>query len=290
MSARAVERNLKLTVHDLFLAPILRDLAQRVAESSPVAATAVPARRSGVQPPVFFVPTGLGRYDYAFAFAKDIRIDCPVYAVPWPSSQVEPLPAIEEMARAMAVMIQRVQPRGPYRLAGYSSGGVLAYAIADYFLQAGEPVSFLGLLDCRLPAEKSPSSKTARESLIDLLEARDSSAALRDLSMDALVDVARNLGLVGPRARAEDVENGHHFTRALSCYRPPSLPIRLHIFHATEQSPEQTGTITLGWERVLPASALHPVPAPGSHRSIMENPSNRAELGRLFSEALRGPA
>ncbi|MDE9558209.1 hypothetical protein KKJ06_23295, partial [Xenorhabdus bovienii] len=44
-----------------------------------------------------------------------------------------------------------VRPEGPYRIYGYSSGGVLAYAIAQQLLNAGETVDFLGLIDTPAP-------------------------------------------------------------------------------------------------------------------------------------------
>jgi polyketide synthase 13 len=47
--------------------------------------------------------------------------------------------------------LREVQPHGPYRLAGWSFGGALAYAAACLLVEAGEPVELVALLDTMLP-------------------------------------------------------------------------------------------------------------------------------------------
>ena len=48
--------------------------------------------------------------------------------------------------------IRRVQPHGPYHLAGVSFGGVLAYELARALRAAGETIGTLALLDPVLPS------------------------------------------------------------------------------------------------------------------------------------------
>lgn len=48
-------------------------------------------------------------------------------------------------------LIREVQPRGPYRLAGWSAGGTISYELACRLIDEGEQVQFLGLLDIFLP-------------------------------------------------------------------------------------------------------------------------------------------
>ncbi|KAH6673078.1 hypothetical protein B0J14DRAFT_701044 [Halenospora varia] len=56
--------------------------------------------------------------------------------------------------------IQRRQPRGPYLLGGWSAGGVLAYEMTRQFIQKGETVSKLILIDspCPIKLEALPPS------------------------------------------------------------------------------------------------------------------------------------
>ncbi len=58
-----------------------------------------------------------------------------------------PLDRVEDMAAHHLEEIRRVRPRGPYRLAGFSFGGLVALEMAQRLTRAGETVSFLGLLD-----------------------------------------------------------------------------------------------------------------------------------------------
>ena len=74
--------------------------------------------------------------------------------------------SIEDLARPMLDSIRENQPRGPYYVAGYSFGGLLAYEIAGRLREAGEEVAWLGLLDASTPGwvrdTFSPRQRVAR--------------------------------------------------------------------------------------------------------------------------------
>lgn len=59
---------------------------------------------------------------------------------------------IEETAAAYIEILRGHQPEGPYLLAGYSYGGVVAYEMARQLSEAGEEVPFVGLFDTTNPA------------------------------------------------------------------------------------------------------------------------------------------
>jgi thioesterase domain-containing protein len=58
--------------------------------------------------------------------------------------------SVEEEAERSALLIRRVQPVGPYRLMGYSSGGCNTLETARVLRAAGHSIGFLGLLDTGL--------------------------------------------------------------------------------------------------------------------------------------------
>ena len=60
--------------------------------------------------------------------------------------------SVEGLASPMLDTIIRKQPHGPYYIAGYWFGGLLAYEIAGRLRAAGQPVAWLGLLDAAAPA------------------------------------------------------------------------------------------------------------------------------------------
>jgi non-ribosomal peptide synthase protein (TIGR01720 family) len=55
--------------------------------------------------------------------------------------------SVEELAGRCRAELQNAQPRGPYFLAGFCFGGVLAFEIAKQLIKRSERVAFLGLLD-----------------------------------------------------------------------------------------------------------------------------------------------
>ncbi|WP_329570948.1 thioesterase domain-containing protein [Kitasatospora sp. NBC_01266] len=64
-------------------------------------------------------------------------------------SKPDQLPgSIEELAERFAGLVRAEQPRGPYRLLGWSFGGLVAHAMAHLLRTAGEEVALLALLDC----------------------------------------------------------------------------------------------------------------------------------------------
>ncbi|WP_140727781.1 non-ribosomal peptide synthetase [Pseudomonas sp. Hp2] len=73
----------------------------------------------------------------------------PVYALQSPALRaVEALPErIEDIAADYLARIRGVQPRGPYRLLGWSLGGLIAHAIATLLRAEGEEVELLAMLD-----------------------------------------------------------------------------------------------------------------------------------------------
>jgi len=63
-------------------------------------------------------------------------------------SQHRPNRRIVEAAAAECLRaLQQVQPAGPYRLGGFSTGGVLAFEIAQQLGRQGQPVGLLALVD-----------------------------------------------------------------------------------------------------------------------------------------------
>ena len=59
--------------------------------------------------------------------------------------------SIEEMARAYIDEIRALRPRGPYLLAGYSGGGVVAFEMAQQLKALGEEVPLLVFFDTYHP-------------------------------------------------------------------------------------------------------------------------------------------
>lgn len=61
-------------------------------------------------------------------------------------------PRLRDLAAMYGEVVRQAQPRGPYRLAGLSFGGMLAFELACQLQRLGETVDFLGIFDTTLPS------------------------------------------------------------------------------------------------------------------------------------------
>jgi thioesterase domain-containing protein/acyl carrier protein len=98
--------------------------------------------------PFFCIHPGGGEL-YELRYLQKELGERPVYAlmpVGW-NGEAEPLTTIEEMAIRYVDEIRKIQPHGPYLLAGLSLAGLIAYDMAQRFRAAGEEVAFLGLFE-----------------------------------------------------------------------------------------------------------------------------------------------
>ncbi|MGN6694074.1 MAG: AMP-binding protein, partial [Aquihabitans sp.] len=66
---------------------------------------------------------------------------------PYLEGPVPPFRSLDTLALRYVTELRRIQPEGPYHLAGYSFGGVLAFEIARQLVEAGEDVPMLVVVD-----------------------------------------------------------------------------------------------------------------------------------------------
>ncbi|WP_369203044.1 amino acid adenylation domain-containing protein [Streptomyces sp. PU-14G] len=149
----------ELTIGSLFEAPTPAALAARLETAAPVSGDALevltPLRPTGGRTPLFALhPAGGLAWCYA-GLAARLGPAQPVWGVQARGlADDEPLPgSLLEEAADYADRIRALQPHGPYRLVGWSVGGVLAHTVAVLLQEAGERVDLLALLDA-FPAEQ----------------------------------------------------------------------------------------------------------------------------------------
>ena len=78
-----------------------------------------------------------------------------VYGLPGAPLDEPQLETIEGMAARLVKIMRTVQPVGPYRFAGWSLGGVLAYEVAIQLIGQDQIVEFAGLIDAGCPVSRS---------------------------------------------------------------------------------------------------------------------------------------
>ncbi|MFC1421422.1 amino acid adenylation domain-containing protein [Streptacidiphilus cavernicola] len=111
--------------------------------------TVLPLRPDGDQAPLFCIHPGGGMGWCYAGLTRHLDPDTPLYAFQSRGlARTVQLPdSVEEIAADYLREIRRIQPHGPYRLAGWSFGGAVAHTIAVLLRTAGEQVDLLALLD-----------------------------------------------------------------------------------------------------------------------------------------------
>jgi amino acid adenylation domain-containing protein len=114
----------------------------------------VPLQTGGARPPLFFVHTTpgdiLGYGNLIYHLDPEQRcygLQSRGLFRPELSHQ-----RIEDMATYYVGLVRSLQPEGPYYLAGWCYGGIVAVEMAQQLQSFGEPVAFLGLLETIAPA------------------------------------------------------------------------------------------------------------------------------------------
>src|SRR5262249_5396616 len=174
------KENIKVAAMDLFTNPTIATLTAKINMQSAQTREerAVCIRKGGPEAPLFLAHDGLGELMYGLPLSSHIDPAVSVYGLPASSMEQAPLRTMEAMAMRMVGMIREAQPSGPYRLAGWSFGGVLAYEIATQLIGADEEVEFLGLFDSIYDAGTEaatalfPDEFNSKDVLLSLVERR----------------------------------------------------------------------------------------------------------------------
>jgi amino acid adenylation domain-containing protein len=254
MLSHAHQHGIALVLADVFRQPSLAALAAIARESiAPIARVAVvPIRAADAgedeAAPLFLCHDGYGEDLYMYTLTRHLPAGLPVYGLP---AQDLPEPQqVPAIAAAMLAAIRDTQAQGPYRIGGWSFGGVLAYEIACQLRAQGERIAFLGLIDSYHPSVYDYDSDTEHMSVAVL----DQPGRTLQAAMEAVPTNRRLLA----------------YQDALRRYHPQPIDTLVRLFVA-EQGDEGLPS-TLGWERCVPAASLSLQTMPGDHHSMMQSP------------------
>jgi thioesterase domain-containing protein len=158
---QVIERTERLFARPLPLASILQapTVAQLAALIDRGAApkkhsSLIPIQPLGAERPLFTVHHGGGGIFEFANVARYLGNAQPVYGLQEPGfeSGEARLESLEALAAHYLREIRTVQPDGPYRLAGFCFGGVVAYEMAQQLRQAGQTTEVLFLIDATSPS------------------------------------------------------------------------------------------------------------------------------------------
>ena len=107
----------------------------------------VPLRRSGEDTPLFLVHPAGGDLVAYHQFVRTLAAGPPVFGLRPPPVRTGHAQDVESLAAVYVDSVRAASPDGPYRLVGWSMGGLVAYEMARRLTEAGATVDRLVLAD-----------------------------------------------------------------------------------------------------------------------------------------------
>ncbi len=275
---RQLGRDLPLA--SLFAGPTIAHLAGAIERESVSDTPLVALRSSGTQRPIFLVhPVGGSVFCYT-ELTRVLGPDQPVYGL----QSLETDGTLEEMAATYLEALRAVQPEGPYRLGGWSMGGVVAFEMAR---QLDGQVEQLAVLDVPAPGRgEAVDEETLRAWFArDLagLQGKPLPEELGSLSADTPLPEAfarvQELGLLPEgldfTAAARRFEIFRANLRRIERYTAHPYRGRIQLFRADGSHFDDPADPTLGWG-ALAAGGVELRQLPGSHWAIVSPPAVEA--------------
>lgn len=259
--------------------------------------TGVPAFRSlveitrgGNRPPLFCVHGAGGNVLNFRDLSWGLHHDQPFYALQ--ARGVDGSPdlhhSIEQMARAYIEEIRALRPHGPYYLAGYSGGGIVAFEMAQQLKAVGEEVPLLVFFDTYHPQMPIRTVSMGRklmrlrkDGLKYVIETvRDRIARVRVLRQRLQVKLCVLAGKTVPHA-LRDRHLAENFSMAGSRYQPKPWHGKAILFRA-ESVPFvfSGGGPHYGWDNVV-QGGVETVMIPGNHDTLLLGANAKVLMGPL---------
>ncbi len=288
-----------LPVSALFQNPTVSGLAQLVRRSDPTMAFSplTPIKPSGVRPPLFLVHAVGGDALCYFDLARALPADQPVYAFEAPG-----LDGVQRPETGLAVLsgryidaVKTAGHKGPWRLGGWSLGGVIAWEMARQLEQGGEEAQ-LFLLDSYIDICDRAYAETdlALGFLFDLAARSgrtftpNPEALSRRTGREALSEALRQAQAQDAAPPDLDDERLHRLFAvyranllAAGAYRPKPIRGRATLLRAANDRPgydARTGWLARGFE-------VDAIETPGHHYSMLK-PPNAVILAKTLADLL----
>ncbi|NMO14854.1 amino acid adenylation domain-containing protein [Pyxidicoccus fallax] len=260
----------------LDLAPNVRDLL-------------VPFQSGGSRPPLFCVHAVGGTVSNYTELVRHLGSEHTFIGVQARGLEGEqpPLESIEAMAALYVEAVRTVQPQGPYRLGGWSLGGVIAFEMARLLHEAGEVVEPLILIEPS-PTSYAQGTRVEESATLEGLFALNLARTLglpvapEDVQrmddgpalLKHLLERGRRAGVFGPEvglARLQSLQRVFiSCARALHQHvlRPLALPVIL--LRGTEAEVGEAHVPDRGWAAL--ASEVDIVEVSGDHYTVLHAP------------------
>ncbi len=274
--------NKKLPISLIYAKPTIEQLAAAMMteESTAAVSPVVTLRETGNRPPLFLIHEVTGIAFHYLTLSHHINAEHPIYGIQDPTAGKEArFASIKEMATSYASSIRKIQHHGPYHLAGWCLGGVIAYEIAQQLLAEGETVARIILIDSPMNMHKKRQMKLYTEQFneIKTLISEGNSLTLHP----AIKDKSTWLNQVA----AEFM----HRIMLMREYKPdvypePDAVTLIKASEPTDADDIITPSKDNGWLAYVPDIKIYSMP--GNHQSIIKEPHVRQLANIINNEML----
>ncbi len=261
----------------------------------------VAIKSKGTKTPLYIIH-GAGLNVLKFIdLSKHLDDDQPVFGIQGTglNQNNEPYNSIEEIAEHYISSITKKNPNGPYALAGYSFGGIIAFEMAKQLINQGKKVSVLAMLDSYVYPHyyyKSTLRKKIESSiyqinwrLFDLKLIIKNRNYLKDringkkerLFQFYFNRIRKNNNINNP----EYIPDNFKVTEMVrNKYQLIPLPLEIDLFRAKSQAHYMHDTMYLGWKNIaLKGINIHEIH--GNHAEIFSPPFDK-EAALILQEVL----
>lgn len=289
---------LSVMLRDSTVRGLTRALAGQAAPARPRSSEIV-TLRSGSSRRTLYLMHPLGGELMAYrALAAALRSPVRTLGIRWrPDPQDDNPITLQSLAALHLAQLRAIQPVGPYSLAGWSFGGVLAYEMAQQLRACGQEVDYLGLLDAnplRDPITGLTTARTSHLATLDRLVAALDEAGCTEQggaglpALFAASEVQCLLGGVGQDMPAEHLRRHLNVARmsmrAAMTYRPVPYHGTIDLFQA-QDTPAHLRAALADDMGTLAAGRLRYHEVPGEHSTLLTPPHVEA-TARLFDLSL----
>ena len=229
-------------------------------------------RGSGTKTPFFCVHALLGSVFHYHRLASLMNEDQPFYALQAPGldGTERPLDSVDAFARLYLQSVREVQPVGPYKLGGYSFGSWIALEMANQLAEAGERVSFVGILGSDVPLSVSmPLVYDQMSFLSQYTEAFQHNIVEPFLPYQGRVKQALGEKDDGHSSPLRRVVMAHN--KAALRFAPKPHPGKLTLFETIDQQVRTPFDASRGWKR-LSTQGVDTHLVSGNHLNMLDEP------------------
>ncbi|MCP5545345.1 MAG: amino acid adenylation domain-containing protein [Akkermansiaceae bacterium] len=258
--------------------------------------------KGGDEAPLFCLHGGDGGVLFYRGLADRMPKSLPIHAIEslelGNSGVIQPS-SIGETAASYLREILKVRPQGPFRLAGYSFGGVVAHEIACQLTEMGHEVTFLGLFDTHNPAAPSRQygkierfrvfwnehSEEAIGKRFGLLRGRIRDGIRTHRRVKLELAAARSSGPAEAFSDLRRVQVREENWRAMQEYKPRPFAGRITLFKTNHVDDKVEYDADYGWSAVA-KEGLDIISVTGHHLALF-SPENIDSLASALCSCLK---